>query len=123
MRLFVAVQLPPEHAEQLFHSLPERLPGLRRSRPDAMHVTLAFLGATPIERVDDVTAAARAAAAGTPSFAFRLDRLGRFPPEGAPRTVWAGPAAGAAALERRCASGPSSDMAGSPSTPNRSSPT
>ena len=65
-----------------------------------MHITLAFLGATPADRLDDVVAAAAAAASGARSFSFTLDRLGRFPPDGPPHTIWAGPSAGAEPLAR-----------------------
>ncbi|MDP9266415.1 MAG: RNA 2',3'-cyclic phosphodiesterase [Chloroflexota bacterium] len=99
MRLFLAVPIPEDHAERLFHALPEALPGVRRTRPEAMHVTLAFLGATSGARSDEVEAAADVAATRTAAFSFPLDRLGRFPAEGFPRTVWAGPATGAADLE------------------------
>ncbi len=91
VRLFLAVEVPADHAEELFRALPDGLPGLRRSRPDAMHVTLAFLGATPEVRLGEVVSAASTAAAATCAFSFTIDRLGRFPPEGAPRTIWAGP--------------------------------
>lgn len=64
-----------------------------------MHLTLAFLGPTGLAQAEEVEAAAEAVAAGTAPFRFTLDRLGRFPPDGLPRAIWAGPAAGAAELE------------------------
>jgi 2'-5' RNA ligase len=60
-----------------------------------MHVTLAFLGQTPDERLVDVTAAAQTAASGVNAFDVELDRSGRFPPTGRPRVVWLGIGAGA----------------------------
>ena len=60
-----------------------------------MHVTLAFLGQTPDERLADVTAAAQTAASGVNAFDVELDRSGRFPPTGRPRVVWLGIGAGA----------------------------
>jgi 2'-5' RNA ligase len=60
-----------------------------------MHVTLAFLGRTPDERLADVTAAAEAAASGVTAFDIELDRPGRFPASGRPRVVWLGIGAGA----------------------------
>jgi 2'-5' RNA ligase len=60
-----------------------------------MHVTLAFLGQTPEDRLADVTAAAEAAASGVKAFDIELDRPGRFPPTGRPRVVWLGIGAGA----------------------------
>ena len=60
-----------------------------------MHVTLAFLGETPDERLADVTAAVETAASGVTAFDVELDRSGRFPPTGRPRVVWLGIGAGA----------------------------
>ena len=63
-----------------------------------MHVTLAFLGRTPDERLADVGDAADTAAAGVTAFDIELDRAGRFPPTGRPRVVWLGMGAGAPAV-------------------------
>jgi len=60
-----------------------------------MHVTLAFLGQAPEERLADVTAAVEAAASSVTAFDVELDRSGRFPPTGRPRVVWLGIGAGA----------------------------
>lgn len=64
-----------------------------------MHVTLAFLGAVPDDRLDDAVAAARAAGTAKHPFTASVDRLGRFP-EGAgpPRIVWLGIGEGAEAF-------------------------
>lgn len=99
MRLFLAVPIPADQAERLVHLIPEALPGVRRTRPEAMHVTLAFLGATSESGYAEVEVAAREVAAGTAVFSFPLDRVGRFPHEGLPRAVWAGPATGSAELD------------------------
>jgi RNA 2',3'-cyclic 3'-phosphodiesterase len=60
-----------------------------------MHVTLAFLGRTPDERLADVAAAVEAAASDVTAFDIELDRPGRFPPTGRPRVVWLGIGTGA----------------------------
>ncbi len=48
MRLFVALNLPPELrmriADEVIAPLGERLPRVRWVRPETLHVTLAFLG-------------------------------------------------------------------------------
>jgi RNA 2',3'-cyclic 3'-phosphodiesterase len=62
-----------------------------------MHVTLAFLGETPEERLPDVTAAVEAAASSVTAFDIEIDHPGRFPPTGKPRVVWLGFGAGAPA--------------------------
>ena len=90
MRLFVAIPLPPDLASQASLMLPSTLPALRRVKPENMHVTLAFLGQTPDDRLGDVGAAAREAAAPVPAFPLSFDRAGRFPERGRPRVAWLG---------------------------------
>lgn len=63
-----------------------------------MHVTLAFLGQIPDDRLADVAAATRTAASGVTAFDVELDQPGRFPPSGRPRVVWLGIGAGAQVL-------------------------
>lgn len=62
--------------------------GGRVMRPDTLHLTLAFLGAVPPERVAELAGLLNDASliGGT----LRLDRYGRFH---GPRIVWAGPSA------------------------------
>jgi len=98
VRLFVAVHLPTELTDRAAALLPPALPALKRVRPELMHLTLAFLGWTPDERLDAVTAAARAAVAGHRAFDLTLSGAGRFPPSGRPRVVWLGIGEGAPAL-------------------------
>ena len=90
MRLFIAIPLPADPAAQAAGILPLALPGLRRVRPENLHVTLAFLGQTPDERLADVVAAAREAAARVTTFDLTFDRAGRFPERGRPRVIWLG---------------------------------
>lgn len=100
MRLFVAIPLAPDLAQRAATILPEALPGLRRVSTENLHVTLAFLGETPLERLPDVVAAAQDAAAGVPPFQLRFDRLGRFPERGRPRVIWVGIGEGLASVVR-----------------------
>jgi 2'-5' RNA ligase len=67
-------------------------------KAENLHITLAFLGWTPDDRLDDVTSAARQAAAGVSRFLMTLEGVGRFPERGRPRVVWIGIAAGAASV-------------------------
>jgi 2'-5' RNA ligase len=95
LRLFIAIPLPADLAERASAILPAALPALRRVKAENLHVTLAFLGQTPDERLSDVSAAAREAAAPISPFALAFDRAGRFPERGRPRVVWLGMAEGA----------------------------
>jgi RNA 2',3'-cyclic 3'-phosphodiesterase len=98
VRLFLAIALPPDLAARASEILPTSLPALRRVKAENLHVTLAFLGHTADERLDDVVAAAREAATPVPSFTLSLDRAGRFPERGRPRVVWLGIADGEASV-------------------------
>jgi 2'-5' RNA ligase len=98
VRLFVAIPLPPDLASRAFLVLPSTLPALRRVKPENLHVTLAFLGQTLDDRLIDVAAAAREAAAGAAAFTLSFDRAGRFPERGRPRVVWLGIGEGEAAV-------------------------
>ncbi len=95
MRLFIAIPLPPDLAARASEILPTSLPALRRVKAENLHLTLAFLGQTPDERLDDVAAAAKEAAAPVSRFRLSFDRAGRFPERGRPRVVWLGIAEGA----------------------------
>ncbi len=64
-------------------------------KPELLHLTLAFLGQTPDERLAVVTAATQAAASSVTAFDIEFDRAGRFPPSGNPKVVWLGIGAGA----------------------------
>jgi 2'-5' RNA ligase len=97
MRAFIAIPLAGE-ARRAVASLQRDLgvagADVRWTAPDALHVTLKFLG-----DIDDAgCAGARAllerVAARTPGFTMRLQGAGAFPEAGPPRIVWAGIADG-----------------------------
>jgi 2'-5' RNA ligase len=98
VRLFLAIPLPPDLSERASRILPEALPALRRVKPENLHITLAFLGHTPEERLGDVVAATREAATVVSPFSMSFDRVGRFPERGRPRVVWLGVAEGEASV-------------------------
>lgn len=94
-RIFAAIALD-DAARRFAHGISEQLangqPLCRFERPEKLHVTLAFVGSVPAERVGTFgDALARAAAACEP-FRLRLDRLGGFP-ERRPRLLWLGSSA------------------------------
>ncbi|HEV8536423.1 MAG TPA: RNA 2',3'-cyclic phosphodiesterase [Candidatus Limnocylindria bacterium] len=100
MRLFIAIPLPSHVSARAASVLPDTLPGLRRVKPENLHVTLAFLGETPEDRLADAAAAAEEAGRAVKPFALRFDRAGRFPERGRPRVVWLGIADGRESVER-----------------------
>ncbi|HEX2765869.1 MAG TPA: RNA 2',3'-cyclic phosphodiesterase [Candidatus Limnocylindria bacterium] len=92
-RLFVAVELEDDLRRRLADAiatwrLDPRTDGLRWVEPDALHLTLAFLGATAPARVGEIEAAMRGVAPDHPPFALPTGRLGAFPRPGSARVVW-----------------------------------
>jgi 2'-5' RNA ligase len=92
LRLFVAVELPPEVLEkltQLQTALRRRgLDGLRWARPEGIHLTLKFLGETPADRVSAIREALARAADGVPSHRLSLGEMGTFGSRRMPRVLW-----------------------------------
>jgi 2'-5' RNA ligase len=95
LRTFIAIELDRE----LKASLGRLQEGLRQQvaprsvrwvQPDAIHLTLKFLGDTPPAKVDGVKDALAQAAASTRPFTFAVRGLGCFPNTRRPRVVWAG---------------------------------
>jgi 2'-5' RNA ligase len=100
VRLFLAIQLPPDLAARAHDILPTSLPALRRVKVENLHLTLAFLGHTPDERLADVVAAATEAAVLVSPFTLSFGRAGRFPERGRPRVAWLGIAEGEAGVRQ-----------------------
>lgn len=91
MRLFVALDLPPEIVGNLEALLARLRPSARIawSPPRNLHVTTKFIGWWPDERLDEV----KTALAGVPrqgAIPVDIRGLGFFPNERAPRVFWCG---------------------------------
>jgi 2'-5' RNA ligase len=67
---------------------------------EGLHLTLRFLGATPDERIPDLTDALAAVARGVEPFRVELGGGGAFPSPNRPRVLWVGVSAGEAELGR-----------------------
>jgi 2'-5' RNA ligase len=93
LRLFVAVDAPPDQLEAVddaLEDLKKTLGGARWAPVANQHVTLKFLGSTPADLVDAVgDVCARAAAAERPSI-VSIAGLGAFPSVTRARVLWAG---------------------------------
>lgn len=95
IRTFVAIELPSRARAVLGSIVAELAPhvpdnAVRWVDPDSMHLTLSFLGDTPLDRIPAVAAALDAVGRQSAPFALELDRLGCFPNPGRPRVVWVG---------------------------------
>lgn len=117
-RLFVALDLPVAYRREIGRraaALRRELPPARWVRPEAMHLTLAFLGDTPVARVDDLAGALGPAFATAPALELSLAGGGAFPPRRPARVAWVavtGPAA-LPALQRRVAETAAAALGGS----------
>ena len=108
LRTFIAIELDARCKSGLGH-LQERLRdqvpprSVRWVQPEGIHLTLKFLGDTPVEKVDEVQSALARAAAQVGPFPFTLGGLGCFPNNRQPRVVWVGvqePAGALACLQK-----------------------
>jgi 2'-5' RNA ligase len=93
VRSFVAVHVPDSWAVGLA-ALRDRLAsvagGIRWVKPDGAHLTLAFLGPVPRERVPAVTARLRDAAMACAPCRVSADGIGVFPHAGRATVLWLG---------------------------------
>jgi 2'-5' RNA ligase len=92
LRLFIALELPQEvvrHLTDITATLQDlRIPGVRWLNPEGIHLTLKFLGNTPVGQVSPITAAMRAAAEDVSPFTVNVHGFGAFPNMRNPRVVW-----------------------------------
>lgn len=91
MRLFVALEIPPElRLEITRRSLPSRdeLPPARWLGAEAMHLTLVFLGEVGEDRLSALGQAGTGALAGEGPVRLRIGEAGSFPPGRPARVVW-----------------------------------
>lgn len=95
IRAFIALTLPSQVAETLAavsQELAPRVPdgAVKWVEPERIHLTLRFLGNTPVDRLDALGSALEAVAGIHNPFSLSLDRLGCFPNERRPRVIWVG---------------------------------
>ena len=104
VRLFIAAELPDAFREDIARigasALALGLGGVRPVRAENAHLTLKFLGEVSADRVEDVLASMRLAAARSEPFTLRTGKLGAFPNADAPRVLWLGVDGDVAALRR-----------------------
>jgi len=92
LRLFVAVDLPPQVREALGRLQEEirrhDLSHLRWVRPRGIHLTLKFLGETPAVKVAAITKALSGTTSGRSPFRLALGAPGTFGSRRGPRVLW-----------------------------------
>ncbi len=103
IRAFIAVELSPELRtalataqttlkDHLMRELRRLCPNARVQwvRPEAMHVTLKFLGNVAEDALPDIHNAMTRVAGACPQFSLGVGHLGAFPDLRAPRVLWVG---------------------------------
>jgi 2'-5' RNA ligase len=95
IRAFIAVPLPSTLLDALANlqrrlkrQVPDR--SVRWVRPEGIHLTLKFLGDTPVDKLPEIKQALAAVARHAPSCVFTVGGLGCFPNPRRPRVVWVG---------------------------------
>ncbi|MBI4201525.1 MAG: RNA 2',3'-cyclic phosphodiesterase [Chloroflexi bacterium] len=94
LRLFVAVGLPEETRAYLRQAIQELrsidLDAIRWVKPEGIHLTLKFLGDTPVKRLDAIGEAMFQGSRSFAPFGLRIRGAGAFPNLSSPRVVWLG---------------------------------
>ncbi len=95
LRLFFGVELSEEvrgrvaeHIARLQENESSR--GARWDRVEKLHITLNFLGETPVARIENLICAARKVIHEFSPFELSVAGAGVFPPRGAARVLWLG---------------------------------
>lgn len=103
LRCFIAIELPAEVTAGLadLRAQLERPSQhyVKWVRPEAIHLTLKFLGSIQADRQPDVSRAVERAVEGNRSFHLEVSGLGGFPSLQQPRVLWVGVAGETKQLE------------------------
>lgn len=93
MRLFVAARIPDDRLELLdaeVAPLRAKLTNARWTPVGNQHLTLKFLGSTPVDLLEGVTATCAMVAAGRVGGRLELTEIGAFPSKTRIRVLWVG---------------------------------
>lgn len=92
-RTFLAVPLPSSlqrNIALLQNELSGTMPGIRWTRPDTIHLTLHFFGATRADDLEKIRASMLSVKLREKAFQVEVLGLGAFPGHRRPRVVWLG---------------------------------
>jgi len=94
IRSFIAIELPQNVKDGLARLRGEleraEHPFVKWVNPEAIHLTLKFLGNIPFKQVAEITKAIEEASKGTHPFHLEISGLGGFPNLKQPRVLWVG---------------------------------
>ena len=94
-RVFIAIELPSVVRKNLsdhINRLRKALPDVHASwsREENLHLTLKFLGDSPVAKIEALSQTAQRAAGRFQPFDMIVGCCGAFPPRGQPRVLWIG---------------------------------
>ena len=91
IRAFIAVKMPVlSELHAVMKSLAAMGWPVAAVSPDNLHVTLKFLGDTPLAQVEPIQHEIASAVSGQPPFVLKVESLGAFPNADRPAVVWVG---------------------------------
>lgn len=92
-RLFVALELSEQQKSEVNafqETIKQFMTGVRWVKPEALHMTLKFLGETDESRIEEIAAALDETAAAINPFDIVYGESGVFPSPGKARVIWVG---------------------------------
>lgn len=91
LRTFIAIEISlPPTLQSIVIELREMGSALKVVDTDSTHITLKFLGDTPVEVLPQIGKVMESVANGLQAFDVELNGIGAFPHWGRPTVVWAG---------------------------------
>ncbi len=93
LRTFIAIDLASPLRQSLAHlqgQLKKTGADVRWVKPEQIHLTLKFLGDTPVEKIADIQTILEETLQNMPSFPINLQSLGAFPKIDSPQIIWVG---------------------------------
>ena len=102
LRTFLALELPVSVREAIILSqrkFQAQLPAASWTRPQALHVTLKFLGETPEDLIEILKLSVGETLKKISPFSVDLEGVGVFPTNQAPRILWVGVSTGKSGLQ------------------------
>jgi 2'-5' RNA ligase len=90
-RAFIAVDLSGLlQLDPLFDAIRGVEGKIKTVEPENVHLTLKFLGDTPVSRITDIVDVMRASVEGAGPFVLEFRGVGAFPKRDRPRVIWVG---------------------------------
>lgn len=95
LRCFISIELDTKVKKEIEYYIKKLsddvlFKSIKWVKPENMHVTLAFLGETPTDSIDQISDVIKLASGSLDPFSINLKGTGFFPSMGGPRVFWIG---------------------------------